>query len=48
MKGPIFHAQSITADAAKLTMPLISELTDDINVWRECPILGCNSREMVV
>ena len=48
VKGPIYHAESIAADAAKLTMPLISELTEDINVWRECPILGCNSREMVV
>ena len=48
VKGPIFHAESIAADAAKLTMPLISELTDDINVWRECPILGCNIRGMVV
>ena len=36
VKGPIFRVQSIAADAAKLTMPEISELTDDINVWCEC------------
>ena len=48
VKGPVFRAESKAADAAKVTMPQVSELTDDINVWRECPILGCNIRGMVV
>ena len=48
VKGPVFRAESKAADTATVTMPEVYELTGDINVWCECHILGCNSREVAV
>ena len=45
--GSIFHASAVASAAMKVVMPTVSELTDDISVWRECPVLTWNSRQLV-
>ena len=37
--GSIFQASTVASAAMKVVMPPVSELTDDISVCRECPVL---------